>query len=110
MNFKKAKSPIFILIYAAIHLTFLTSCEGYRTAKGIVKDKATNMPLDSVLCTVTTGKMQVYTDTSGKYNVHNSMGGCVGGCKDIVVEFSKKDYKTVIRTQENASGIILLEK
>ena len=110
MNFKKVKSHIFNLIYTANLLTFLTSCEGYSTAKGLVRDKATDMPLDSVLCKVTPSEMQVYTDSSVKYDVHNPMGGCAGGCKDIAVEFAKKDFKTVIRTQENASGIIRMEK
>ena len=102
----KLKSLIFL-----ISLTILLySCEGYSAANGIVMDKATNLPLDSVLCNVTTGNMQVYTDSTGKYDVHNRMGGCVGGCKDIVVEFSKRNYKTVIKIQNDASGIIYMEK
>ena len=88
----------------------MAGCEGYSTAEGIVKDKTTDTALDSVLCKVTTGKMEVYTDSLGKYSVSNQLAGCIGGCKDIVVEFSKMDYKTVIKTQESASGIIYLEK
>lgn len=99
-----------ILIYATIYVILFASCEGYSSAKGMVKDKATDKALDSVLCKVTTGRMQIYTDSSGKYDVHNPMGGCTGKCKDIAIEFSKKDYKTVIKTQENANGIIYMEK
>ncbi len=104
------KSSNLVLICIAIALAMFTGCEGYSTAEGVVKDKETNLPLDSVLCKVTSGQMEVYTDSTGKYYVHNPFGGCIGGCKDIAVQFSKKDYKTILKTEKDASGIIYLEK
>ena len=98
------------LIGLACILIILTACEGSSSAKGVVKDKETNLPLDSVTCTVTSGEMQVVTDSTGKYDVHNNMGGCVGGCKDIVVEFSRNGYKTVVKVEDEARGIVYLEK
>lgn len=87
-----------------------TACEGSSSAKGVVKDKETNLPLDSVTCTVTSGEMQIVTNSTGEYDVHNNIGGCVGGCKDIVVEFSRNGYKTVVKVEEEARGIVYMEK
>lgn len=74
-------------------LTSLTSCEGYSCGKGIIYDRQTNEPLDSVLCKVLTGSEIQYSDSLGHYEVCNPFGGCVPDCPDIVVEFSKNGYK-----------------
>jgi hypothetical protein len=91
---------------------FLESCEGYRCADGSVRDKSTNLPLDSVLVEVITGSNAnaIYTDTTGKFNVCNGMGGCVPDCKDITVRFSKNGYKTSTLTNPGKETIVLLEK
>lgn len=104
------KKPITILLLFATVL-FLTSCEGYRCADGIVKDKLTNLPLDSVLINVTSsGERVVYTDTTGTFDVCNRMGGCVPECKRIVVTFSKDGYKTVTLTNPERQTIVQLEQ
>jgi len=68
------------------------------------------MPLDSVNVNVVTGSKKIYTDSTGKFKVCNGMGGCMFGCKDIIVEFSKNGYKT--QTVENPVPdiTVLLEK
>ncbi len=91
-------------------LVFLESCEGYRCADGTVIDKITNLPLDSVLVKVITGTEIVYTDTTGKFDVCNKFGGCVPDCKDIMVEFSKDNYTTIILKNPDKEVIVIMEK
>jgi hypothetical protein len=89
----------------------LAGCEGFTCAEGTVKDKATNLPLDSVYCEVTSSETtNVYTNSAGNYNVCNRMGGCLFGCKDIVVKFSKSGYKSVIETNPDKGAVIYLGK
>lgn len=76
----------------------LTSCEGYRSVHGIVKDKTTSLPIDSVFCKALTSDAQFYTDSSGKFGLKNRMGGCVPHCKDIIIQFTKKGYKDLTLT------------
>ena len=99
------KAAFLLLIIA----TFITACEGFRSARGIVKDKATSKPLDSVACAVITGQTTFITDSSGKFDVQNAMGGCIPDCKDIVVQFSKRGYKTLEVTNPTDS-VFFLEK
>jgi hypothetical protein len=60
----------------SLALLFLESCEGYRCADGIVMDKLTGRPLDSILIEVVTASKHIYTDTSGKFGACNKMAGC----------------------------------
>lgn len=82
----------FILLFAI--LVACAGCEGYSCGTGIVRDMATNLPIDSVRCAVLTGSQVIYTDSSGAFDVCNDFGGCVPKCKDITVEFSKPGYTT----------------
>lgn len=86
------------------------SCEGYRTANGVVKDAITHLPLDSVLVAVDTGNQEGLTDSSGAFDVHNRMAGCMFGCKDITVSFSKRGYAKKILTNPNPDTEVLLER
>ena len=81
-----------------IALILLPACEGYRTAHGIVKDKASSQPLDSVLCEVLTSNTSMLTDSAGRFSVRNGMGGCMPDCKDIKVRFSKAGYQAMEAT------------
>lgn len=74
--------------------TLLTSCEGYSCGEGVIYDKITEQPIDSVLCKVLTGSETQHSDSLGRYEVCNPFGGCVPDCPDIVVEFSKPGYRT----------------
>jgi hypothetical protein len=88
----------------------LFSCEGYKCGEGVVKDKQSGQLLDSVFCNVTTGKENFYTDSAGTFEVCNQMSGCMFGCKDITIEFSKTGYKSVLKSNEDCNGTIYLEK
>jgi hypothetical protein len=72
-------------------------------------DKTTNLPIDSVYIEVTSAQKMLYTDSSGKFNVCNRMGGCMP-CKDITLRFSKPDYKTVTLTNPGKDEIVWLER
>jgi len=75
-------------------VVFIISCEGYSCAKGFVHDSGTKEPIDSVLCEAITGSKKVYSDSIGAYEVCNNFGGCMFGCRDITVRYSKKGYKS----------------
>ena len=89
-------------------IAFVCSCEGYKCGEGMVKDSLSKKPLDSVFCKVSNGHNEMYTDTTGKFNLCNDFGGCMP-CKDVTIEFSKKGYSTVITTNPDNS-IIFLKK
>jgi hypothetical protein len=74
--------------------TVSTACEGVNTANGIVRENATNKPLDSVLCKVIETGQEYYTDSAGNYIADGPFGSCIGECKDMTVEFSKSGYKS----------------
>ncbi len=95
---------------AILSLTFFSGCEAYRCGEGVVVDQSKNLPLDSVFCKVTTGSQTIYTDSTGMFEVYNLFGGCLFGCKDIIIEFSKPGYKTIFKTNEEVRGTIYLEK
>lgn len=95
---------IFLLIF------LLESCEGYSCADGVVKDKKTNKPIDSVSIKVISGSQTIYTDTTGKFNVCKHFGGWVPKCKDITISFSKDSYKTITLTNPQSKVIVFMEK
>ena len=104
---KKTLLPFAIV--AAIS-SALAGCEGYRTAEGTVVDKTTHTPIDSVYVDVTSGKDDVYTDSTGTFNVENPLGGCSFGCRDITIEFSKPGYKKQVFLNPDEHVVVGLER
>lgn len=98
------------LLFAMLLMLCIQSCEGYRCSDGVVLDKLTNLPLDSVLCDVISGSQKAYTDSTGKFDVCNRMGGCVPDCKDIMVKFSKAGYRSQQIENPGTGAVIYLEK
>ena len=88
------QKQISLLMMAAILV--LSGCEGMRKASGVVYDKSTTRPLDSVFIKVLTEEgVFMYTDSSGQFFVANHMENCsFKKCKDIMVQFSKPGYHT----------------
>ena len=76
-------------------LVGLSSCEGYRCARGMVLDADTKLPIDSVNCIVISGTKSQLTKADGKFSVCNNMGGCMP-CKPIEIKFSKQGYKDLV--------------
>ncbi len=97
------------LLLLTVILIGLSSCEGFRYAKGVVYESDTNIPIDSVLCKIVVGGTdQDYTDSVGQYYVRGRMGACWSSCEDIEVEYSKKGYIT--QKVKNPKKDIYLEK
>ena len=104
------KSTLFTFSIACIGILMLPGCEGYRCAKGVVRDKLTGNPLDSVLVNAISGDTKTYTDANGKFGICNPLGGCMTHCKDIMVEFSKAGYKTTTLQNPADSVVVQLER
>lgn len=87
----------------------LIACEGNRVGTGIIIDKTTNKPVDSVkYFHIERDPYILYTDSTGKYYVEGPFGGCMRDCLDFEAEFSKKGYKTIKLI--NPDGDIYLEQ
>ncbi len=104
------KTVLNTLITATLCLLLLPGCEGYRCAKGVVRDKLTGQVLDSVLVNAISGDKQSYTGANGKFGICNPLGGCMAHCKDIMVEFSKAGYKTITLQNPADSVVVQLER
>ena len=87
--------------------TVFTGCEGYRCGDGQVLDRATNLPLDSVFVEAITGRQTMYTDSTGNFEVCNTISGCLPDCLDITVRFSKPGYATITVTNPEKATIYL---
>lgn len=104
------KTALTTLITATLFLILLPGCEGFRCAKGVVRDKLTGNVLDSVLVNAISGDKKSYTDANGKFGICNPLGGCMTHCKDIMVEFSKAGYKTFTLQNPEDSVVVQLER
>lgn len=106
---QKTKKQLFLLLSFSLTIIF-TSCEGHRCADGKVVDKITGTPLDSVYIEVLSSNELYNTDASGMFEVCNVFKGCVPECKDIIVRFSKSNYKTITLTNPPANLVIEMEQ
>ena len=104
MNTIYVKELLQLFIFG-LFVTLMNSCEG-----GFVYDSNSKIPIDSVLCEAITGSEKVYSDSIGAYKVCNEFGGCMFGCKDITVRFSKVGYKTTDVAEPGNASKIYLEK
>lgn len=75
--------------------TLLSSCDCVRDASGIVLDKTTGQPVDSVAIGEL-GKphdyLHYYSDSTGRYTYSDISGGLFG-CPDLNLVFFKDGYK-----------------
>lgn len=89
---------------------FVSACDCVQEASGIVLDKTTGLPLDSVAI----GKLgkedpsqpysylHVYTDSTGRYEYGDISGGLFG-CPDLKLFFFKNGYETTGLTFPSAT-------
>lgn len=106
----KTHSVVINLLTVFLIIICFESCEGYRCADGSIISKTTGLSLDSVYVEVTTSSKTLYTDSTGKFDVCNGMGGCVPDCKDITIKFSKTNYKTVTLTNPEKDVTVIMEQ
>ena len=99
-----------ILLVLILLSTIQLSCEGFKCVSGNIRDKQTNLPLDSVNCVVKTGMITMYTDSIGNYRVCNEMGMILFKEQKITVEFSKPGYRKTVVTNGKYGDTIFLEK
>ena len=98
-------------------ILLLTTCEGYTEANGIVVDDDTNQPLDSVLVGSWAYKIndhnfesEILTDSTGKWWATTGLVGCgCNKCADLVVQFSRQGYETLI-LENPQDSIVFLKK
>lgn len=100
------KTPFSIISFCFL----ICSCDCVQEASGIVLDKTTGLPLDSVAI----GKLgkedpsqpysylHVYTDSTGRYEYGDISGGLFG-CPDLKLFFFKNGYKTAGLTFPSAT-------
>lgn len=81
---------IFRYLGLALIITTLISCDSGLYSKGVVIDKKTGLPIDSVIINVKNIDT-VYTDSKGKYKVDTTIYGHV---VDLEILVSKQGYKT----------------
>ena len=108
-NLLSSKSSIIPIVILGFMVLFC-SCEGYRCAEGTIYDFDTKEPIDSVKCTVISGREIKFSDSLGRYSVCNSFGGCVPDCSAIIVEFSKEGYITKALKNPKYKSDIFLKK
>jgi len=99
-----------LILIITLLLCLMYGCEGYRCADGIIRDSATNQPIDSVMCEAARGMGVEFSDSDGNYSICNRFGGCVPNCPDIEVTFSKVGYKTTTATNPKSGSVIYMEK
>jgi hypothetical protein len=99
-----------LLLISVFSLLALMGCDCWTNGEGIVIDFNTNLALDSV--TVKSfvedldnePRREMITDSSGQYFATT---GNTGFCRDLVVEFSKNGYKTLMIRNPNNDTIKL---
>lgn len=96
-----------ILMHTAL---LFAACEGSRSARGIVLDSSSKLPLAGVKCEVLNGGGIQITDSTGKFDVDGKFGSCVPDCKDITAEFSKDSYEVYQVDNPAIDLTILLER
>ena len=104
-----------ILLHKAAFLTLLFiplfSCECNRTAHGLVLDKTTQLPIDSVLVKgLESVYYDSYSDETGNYFMTTGMIGAVGGCPDMKISFSKEGYYDITVVNPGEDIIYMIKK
>lgn len=85
-------------------------CEGEKCADGIVYDAQTGVVLDSVLYKrLGKDSYEIYTDSTGTYEMCGKFGACNPECPDFTIEFSKSGYVSQ-RHRNPGSKDIYLER
>ena len=73
----------------------LSSCEGWRHARGYILDNETRQPIVGATIQVLSDRNlnTSVSDSLGRFYVHNPMGGCMPKCSDIAIRVGKDQYE-----------------
>ena len=82
------------LIYLLLILIFFESCDCRQQAQGIILDKKTKKPIDSVYVHKLGEQQGEYSDSTGSYKISEIDGG-IFGCPVLKLAFYKIGYKTI---------------
>ena len=78
--------------------------------RGVVLDKTTKLPIDSVLITGKNGEINEYSDSTGSFKA-NSISGGFYSCPLLGLGFTKKGYETATGEYDNSVIVkVYLEK
>jgi len=78
--------------------------------RGVILDKLTNLPIDSVLITGKNGEINEYSDSTGSFEAHSISGG-IYSCPLLGLGFTKEGYQSFTGEYNNARIIkIYLQK
>lgn len=106
------------IIYIALIVSILSSCDCTQQADGVVLDKQTKLPVESVALgkyeksdSTNPFSRRIYTDLKGRFD-YNGISGGIGKCPDLVLYFDKEGYKQLKVTFESFSerDTVYLEK
>lgn len=111
---KPQHSKIFLIPTIFVLGIIVTSCDCWRFGSGVVVDRHTNKPLDSVFAKSYVHKIDtssyrstMSTDSTGQFS---GSTGNTGFCQDLVIELSKNGYYTQTVTNPTKDTIRLQRK
>jgi len=99
-NFNKYVYSILICL-----TSLLCACDCSQRVKGVILDKATNLPIDSVLITGKSGEITEYSDSTGSFDASSISGGLYS-CPLLGLAFTKEGYETLMSDYSNSGNII----
>lgn len=103
-------AKIRLLFITISFVVIINSCDCSIKVTGVILDKETGLPIDSVAIGRTDTidldnpfNDKAYSDSTGKYNYHRISGSC----NTVILYFIKKGYKTLkIETKINKNDTI----
>jgi hypothetical protein len=100
------------LVFLVCTIMFLYSCDCFYNMSGVILDKTSKQPIDSVSVKMDRHASVKYSDPNGSFDLHEMGGGIIGcpirpvtltkkGYKDTTLIFSGADKKTIYLEKNN---------
>jgi hypothetical protein len=94
---------IYLSIMLMSTLFTLGSCECYQNVEGVVLDKKTNKPIDSVMVQKIDRGIGEFSDSTGAFKIHANSGG-IFGCPLMKISLTKSGYYSDTTEIDNAGS------